>query len=162
MSKMDWWIDDDRSNSKKLVPNLRQSGRGKILVFSVKKTNYIILNIVQQNMKICLDVSYPVWWDQSEVRSVWRRWWLTIWSGMTLPLQLQKGWKLWYQIRMYIPLMFSITIAVKCAPPPPFCRGDWASNQIFKKGGWLDRTSTFRGGLLGKRGDDFFHGGLQF
>ena len=66
MSKMDWWIDDDRSNSKKLVPNLRQSGRGKILVFSVKKTNYIILNIVQQHMKICLDVSYPVWWDQSE------------------------------------------------------------------------------------------------
>ena len=140
MSKMDWWIDDDRSNSKKLVPNLRQSGRGKILVFSVKKTNYIILNIVQQNMKICLDVSYPVWWDQSEVRSVWRRWWLTIWSGMTLPLQLQKGWKLWYQIRMYIPLMFSITIAVKCAPPPPFLQGGLSLQPNFQKGGvaWQD------------------------
>ena len=74
MSKMDWWIYDDRSNSKKLVSNLRQSGRGKILVFSVKKTNYIILNIVQQNMKIWLDVTYPVWWDQSEVGSVWRGW----------------------------------------------------------------------------------------
>ena len=34
-------------------------------------------------------------------------------------------------------------------------------NQIFKKGS-LDRTSTFRGGLLGKRGGDFFEGGLQF
>ena len=75
MSKMDWWIYDDRSNSKKLVSNLRQSGRGKILVFSLKKTNYIILNIVQQNMKIWLDVNYPVWWDQSEVASVWRGWW---------------------------------------------------------------------------------------
>ena len=29
--------------------------------------------------------------------------------------------------------------------------GGWASNQIFKKGG-LDRTSTFRAVLLGKRG----------
>ena len=41
------------------------------------------------------------------------------------------------------------------APPPPplpFCMegGSWASNQIFKK--WrLDRTSTFRGGLLTKK-----------
>ena len=26
----------------------------------------------------------------------------------------------------------------------------------------LDRTSTFRGGLLGKRGGDVFQGGLQF
>ena len=39
-------------------------------------------------------------------------------------------------------------------------RGGWASNQIFRKGG-LDRTSTFRGGLLGKRGW-LFSGGLQF
>ena len=46
-------------------------------------------------------------------------------------------------------------------PPPPFLQGgDWASNQIFKKGG-VDRTSTFRGGLLGKRGW-LFSGGLQF
>ena len=37
--------------------------------------------------------------------------------------------------------------------PLPFCRGGrgWASNQIFKKWG-RDRTSTFRGGLQGKRG----------
>ena len=30
--------------------------------------------------------------------------------------------------------------------------------QVFKKWGWLDRTSTFRGGLLGKRGVTFFRG----
>ena len=39
--------------------------------------------------------------------------------------------------------------------------GGWASNQIFKKGG-LDRTSTFRGGLLGKRVGEVFQVGLQF
>ena len=33
-------------------------------------------------------------------------------------------------------------------------------NQIFKKGS-LDRTSTFRGGLLGKRGVTFFRAGVQ-
>ena len=27
-----------------------------------------------------------------------------------------------------------------CSPPPPFCRGCWASNQIFKKGG-LDKNN---------------------
>ena len=43
-------------------------------------------------------------------------------------------------------------------PPPPFCRGGWASNQVFKKRG-RDRTSTFRGGLLGKRGWLFTQGG---
>ena len=50
----------------------------------------------------------------------------------------------------------------KRAPPLPFCRG-LASNQIFKKVG-LYRTSTFRGGLLGKGGVTFFGGGgeLQF
>ena len=39
--------------------------------------------------------------------------------------------------------------------------GFWASNQIFKKGG-LDKTSTFREGLLGKRGVTFFRGGRNF
>ena len=29
-------------------------------------------------------------------------------------------------------------------------------------GGGLDRTSTFRGGLLGKRGGDFFQGSCNF
>ena len=31
----------------------------------------------------------------------------------------------------------------------------------FSKGGELDRTSVFRGGLLRKRGVTFFRGGLQ-
>ena len=44
---------------------------------------------------------------------------------------------------------------IVCNPPPFFWRESWASNQIFKKGE-LDMISTFRGGLLGKRGDDFF------
>ena len=46
----------------------------------------------------------------------------------------------------------------ECAPPQNL--GGWASNQIFQKGG-LDRTSTFRGELLGKRGC-FFHGDAIF
>ena len=42
----------------------------------------------------------------------------------------------------------------------PFSAGGGASNQIFEKkwgvGGGLDRTSVFRGELLGKRGMTFF------
>ena len=63
------YIDDDKTNSKKSVLNLRQSGRGKLIYstgFLHEKTNNSILNTVQQNMKIWLDVSYPVWWGQSE------------------------------------------------------------------------------------------------
>ena len=41
--------------------------------------------------------------------------------------------------------------------PSPFLQGGWASNQIFKKGG-LERTSTFRGGMLEKREMIFFKG----
>ena len=44
----------------------------------------------------------------------------------------------------------------------PFCRGVEPSNKFSKKrggGGGLDRTSTFRGGLLGKRGVTFFKAG---
>ena len=37
----------------------------------------------------------------------------------------------------------------------------WTSSQIFKKWG-LDRTSTFRGGLVGKREVTFFREVLQF
>ena len=37
-------------------------------------------------------------------------------------------------------------------------KGGWASDQIFKKGWWLDRISDFRGGLLGKRRLTFFRG----
>ena len=39
--------------------------------------------------------------------------------------------------------------------------GDWDSDQIFKKGGGLDRISIFRGQLLGKRGWPF-QGGCRF
>ena len=44
---------------------------------------------------------------------------------------------------------------------PLFCWVGWASNQIFKKRGGLDRTSTFRGGCW-KEGVDFFQGGCNF
>ena len=39
--------------------------------------------------------------------------------------------------------------------------GGWTSNQIFKKRGGLDRTSTFKWGCW-KRGEWLFSGGLQF
>ena len=46
--------------------------------------------------------------------------------------------------------------------PAPFLQGKGLSLQPnFQKGG-LDRTSTFRGGLLGKRGWLFSRGRLQF
>ena len=54
---------------------------------------------------------------------------------------------------------------IVCAPPLPFLleEGGRTPYQIPKReGGGLDRTSIFRGGLLGKRGSDLFQGGLQF
>ena len=51
----------------------------------------------------------------------------------------------------------------KVHPPSPVYWGDWTSNQIFEKGGGgLDRTLTFRGGLLIKRGWLFSGGGWSF
>ena len=49
-------------------------------------------------------------------------------------------------------------------PPSPFCwrRGAEPPTKYQKERGGLDRTSIFRGGLLGKRGSDLFQGGLQF
>ena len=49
----------------------------------------------------------------------------------------------------------NIDTLIACTPPPP----THTSYQIFKKGGGLDRTSTFKGGLLEKRGLTFFGGG---
>ena len=48
-------------------------------------------------------------------------------------------------------------------PPPPalFCWGKVHLQRNFQKGG-LDRTSIFRGWLLGKRGVPFFRGGCNF
>ena len=46
----------------------------------------------------------------------------------------------------------------KLSVHPPFLQGGFSLQPNFQKwgerggGGWLDRTSTFRGGLLGKRG----------
>ena len=62
--------------------------------------------------------------------------------------------------------LLSIT-KIECSVHPHFCFGGggwggrWTFNQIFKKGG-LDKTSTFRGGLLGKRVVVFFRGGCNF
>ena len=41
---------------------------------------------------------------------------------------------------------------------PPFCRGVKPPTKFSKKGR-LDRTSTFTGRLLGKKGMTFFQGG---
>ena len=52
-------------------------------------------------------------------------------------------------------------INIVCSPPPAsFCRGGGGLNllPIFQKGGF-DRTSAFRGGLLGKSGVTFSKGG---
>ena len=46
-------------------------------------------------------------------------------------------------------------------PAPPISAGQGGANQIFKKRG-LDKTPTFRGGLLGKRGDFSQGMGTQF
>ena len=48
--------------------------------------------------------------------------------------------------------------------PLPFLLGGWGGVEPatkFSKGG-LDKTLIFRGGLVGKRRDDFFVWGLQF
>ena len=42
---------------------------------------------------------------------------------------------------------------------PSLSAGELSLHPNFQKGGGLDRTSTFRGGLLGKRGMTFFKGG---
>ena len=47
--------------------------------------------------------------------------------------------------------------------PLPFCREVEPPTKFSKRGGrGLDRTSTFRGGLLGKRRITFFKGGCNF
>ena len=58
-----------------------------------------------------------------------------------------------------IDLMWLLSNAIVCSPL--FLQGGWTSNQILKKRG-LNRTSTFRGGLLGKTGVTFFRGGCNF
>ena len=63
-----------------------------------------------------------------------------------------------------VSLLLTLYIFIVCTPLSAVAgeeRGGWASSQIFIKGG-LDRTSTFRGGLLGKRGVTFFRGGCNF
>ena len=53
----------------------------------------------------------------------------------------------------------SVSIKVTYCAPPLFAEGGGVEPPTkFEKGG-LDRTSTFRGGLLGKRGVTFFRGG---
>ena len=49
-----------------------------------------------------------------------------------------------------------VIVCTSSPPPhPPFSAGDWASNQIFKKGGaWQDLLE----GVAGKEGDDFYQG----
>ena len=44
---------------------------------------------------------------------------------------------------------------------PPFCRGKLSLQPNFEKGGGINRTSTFRGGVARKEGGDFFQGGCS-
>ena len=72
-----------------------------------------------------------------------------------IKFQLKKVW------RSYVSLYQR---AIVCTPLP-FLKGrgggGWASNQIFKKRG-LDKISTFREELLGKRRVTFFKGDCNF
>ena len=49
---------------------------------------------------------------------------------------------------------------IVCTPPPPLSAmgGGGGVNLQFSKREGLDKISTFRGGLLGKRGGDIFQG----
>ena len=62
-------------------------------------------------------------------------------------------------------MLFTERIMLPCVHHP-FLLGGVEPPTKFSKwggGGGLDKTSTFRGGLLGKRRDgDLFQGGLQF
>ena len=48
-----------------------------------------------------------------------------------------------------------ILVSIVVGTPPPLSAGGSSLTPNFQKGG-LERTSTFRGGLLRKRGGDFF------
>ena len=61
---------------------------------------------------------------------------------------------------LILSVLVKVTQCASPSPPPPSCRrgGGIEPSTKFKKGG-LDRTPTFRGGLLGKMGRLFFRGG---
>ena len=59
----------------------------------------------------------------------------------------------------YFFIFFISVLYIVCTPPDLRGGGGWLSLQPnFQKGGGLDRTFTFRRGLLGKRGVTFFRG----
>ena len=75
---------------------------------------------------------------------------------MTLMFNVRRNGK---RINLSVHFQFIV-----CPPPPTphFCCGGWVltSNQSFKKAwGRLDRTSTFRGESLVKRGATLFRAG---
>ena len=60
------------------------------------------------------------------------------------------------------PTSLSPPTPAEWATPPHFCRGVWASNQIFKKGGGLTGPQLLEGGCWERRGDFFQGEGAQF
>ena len=68
-------------------------------------------------------------------------------------------WLTWELLK--VRLGWTGFLSIVCSPPLPFCRGRGRVEPPtkFSKRLGLDRTSTFRGGLLGKRGATFFRGG---
>ena len=126
---------------------------------------WIVLRFLDHNSRIrfFLNMLQPYFWA-----IFWTFWTLQVnpssklfFKNWNLPLfllggtekQMEKeGWKN-EQIQIYRTLLLG-WLSVHSL----FCwEGSWTSNQIFKKGG-LGKTSTFKGGLLGKRGWTFSRG----
>ena len=152
------YIDDDWRNSKKLVSHLRQSGRGKIIystcfLYKKDKLHYSKYGSTKYENLIRCELS-------SVVRSAW--------SEISLKRVMKDNLE-WNNSSLATAKRLKVMISDKdvhstdvlyhhcciVCTPPPLCRGGWASNQIFKKGGaWQDLN--FRGRLLRKRGGSIF------
>ena len=64
------------------------------------------------------------------------------------------------KVEFFFLVLYIFISVVYIVCTPPFCRGEVEAPNKFSKqgGGRLDRTLTFRGGLLEKRGVTFFRG----
>ena len=99
-------------------------------------------------------------WSLSQENMTSMKW---ISQRLSLRVEIHKDFKL-YQVLMCSSRMLKCNNIpnIKVCTPLPFCWvGGWNFYQIFRKeggGGVLDKTSGFRGGLLGKKGVTFFRG----
>ena len=82
-----------------------------------------------------------------------------------LKLRIQKTLDIYYDQRIKIPKICVCMCIYMCRSivcTHPCLQRGLSLQPNFQKWRGLDRTSTFRGGLLGKGGGDFFHRGWQF